>query len=1572
MSRSRVAPWCWLWLALFAYTGTARCLFGVVAHAFGPTYTIALYSLLCSAASFTFLMEFARTCWNASSRRAIPPSVHLLLVLVAAGFVFGGVNGTHIVLRTCIAVPAALLASVALWRLRAVTEGNTKPLGVSAVSMGIIGICIAFSSHGTLLIGGPGLSIAAAASPLRVALAVARGCSICILMASLWYEYVEQVHLTHQDVGPRPYIRHVVRVVTMMTVVFTLGYIATEGVERSVLRQNSGNLLRDAHAASASITEMDLFLLASPDPREIHIAVTHLADLLSRMCALDSRNASARVFVQIGGQPVQLFSSQDVPGRAQPHVLATITPEFTTALRRALHDGRSTVLRLGSDGRTFVAVTPVETETNHPSDVALTYEVNDTYFGNTIAAQRLWPILITVLVAATVLGVSGAQMRNDEGQLAVAAREARFRGYFELQGVGMAAVAPDGKCRDANPCLAEFLGYSRAQLTTMHICDLVEPGYADEAQRDFANAATHSNSHVSRQVQLLRSDGQIVDAEISASTVCNNEGKLDHVLLVVHDIGERLRREEALRQLSLAVEQSPSSILVTDVDGVILYVNPKFCALTGYTREECVGKTPGVIHSGRTPGEVYEKLWRTIRAGSEWRGILLNRKKSGELMWEDVSISPLTGNDGQITRFVAVKEDITERVAAQNALKESRQRLSLIIQQSPIGVIECDTSAQVRTWNAAAERIFGYTANEAMDRDFLPTLFRQEDRADRQATWDGVLAGAISTTQTVECRTKTGSDVVCRWHFAVIRNGSESPVGVVSLVEDVTESTLIDKALHESEERFRAMATASLDAIIMMDENRRISFWNPAAESIFGYTPEQAVGRDLHQLLVSPNLAQAASNKLDAEERSNWSRSKPITIETTGRRADGSGFPAEVQVSYVQVHGHWAALGTVRDITFRKKAEQEILQARDEAEAANRAKSDFLASMSHEIRTPMNGIMGMTELLLETELDPEQHDYARTIRSSGEALLSIINDILDFSKIEAGRMTIDDADLDLSNILEGAIELVAASRRDPAVEYVCDISPEILPVLHGDPGRIRQIVVNLLGNAAKFTEHGEIVLRAEVTDQTDTVQNVRITVSDTGIGIPAGKQALIFDSFTQVDPSATRRHGGTGLGLAICRRLANLMGGTIEVQSEPGVGSTFTVSLPLQRPAHSSHSPKCDVPELAGVGVLIVDDSPASRRAIQNLLTASGATSFEASSMTGALNLIGKVPPRNHRCVVLLDEGLPQADPSIVHEAAVAAGQDVPVIGLTVASGACRDGYAGIVNRPVRRECLLRALHAVFARNRQTDAETHTKAIEPSVSSIAGTRVLVAEDNAVNQKVAVRVLQRSGCIVETVDNGADAARIACTGNFDIVLMDCHMPDVDGYESTRRIRAHEALTGGHIPVIALTASAMSTDRDRCLDAGMDAFVSKPFRAVELDEVIRQYCTGSPAKPNTQPAEKVDQLGPFDEKQLNGSCLGDSGFAKEIVDEYAHTLSVRAPILRKAMEDGDVESACMCAHALKGASLTVGASALAELFRQMETHVRDADIVGATALLNQMRTEWERFHEAFTGFQAKHAA
>jgi two-component system sensor histidine kinase/response regulator len=777
-------------------------------------------------------------------------------------------------------------------------------------------------------------------------------------------------------------------------------------------------------------------------------------------------------------------------------------------------------------------------------------------------------------------------------------------------------------------------------------------------------------------------------------------------------------------------------------------------------------------------------------------------------------------------------------------------------------------------------------------------------------------------------------------------------------------------SLGKSESKNKLLATIveqSSEAIWTTDLGGVITTWNSGAATMFGYEPGEAIGRSLKLSDSTAIEEETRMRRLIAGEKFSYD----------ARATTRSGTPLDIQVAVAPLLDDGnrciGRIAVARDVTQHKRSEEALRLAREAAEAANHAKSSFLARMSHEIRTPMNGVLGMTELLLETGLSATQRKYAETVQRSGRNLLSIINDLLDFSKIEAGKLELERVDMDLRRIIEDIVELLAERAHGKGLELACSIPAGLATQLKGDPLRVGQILTNLLGNAIKFTEQGSVVVRVESVADTARDVTMRFEVADTGVGISLAAQSRIFEEFSQADGSTTRKHGGSGLGLAISKQLVEMMGGTIHVKSELGVGSTFWFTVTFEKqavPAQDSRGAKIGL--LTGVRALVVESSATHRGILHGQLNSWQMSIRVAETPKQALELLTEAAARSVPYdMAVIDLGLPGMEAlelarSIRARAEIA---NVRLVMMTRRHADVRSaqdaGFNACLVKPVRQTVLYESLVNVMA-GRPQEALAAQPAPRPAPEAAATVRgnILLVEDNVINQQVALGILQISGYNVTVVNNGREALEAHAEGGFDLILMDCHMPEMDGFEATRAIRLREHAAGSRrIPIIALTANAMARDREECLEAGMDDHLSKPFNMLALQELLARWMAQSgtgatqaaalAARATAKAAEVLDRA--ILDELARVRTNGKPELLTRVIKLYLSESPELIQKLKEAARAGDGARMVSSAHTLKSCSANVGAAVLSRYCAEAEALARKAETDEVRRCITKIETE-----------------
>jgi two-component system sensor histidine kinase/response regulator len=795
----------------------------------------------------------------------------------------------------------------------------------------------------------------------------------------------------------------------------------------------------------------------------------------------------------------------------------------------------------------------------------------------------------------------------------------------------------------------------------------------------------------------------------------------------------------------------------------------------------------------------------------------------------------------------------------------------------------------------------------------------------------------------------------------------------LELEQEVGDRQRAQEALRESEGRIRLILDSAAEAIYGIDCDGNCTFCNPATLRLLGFQKtEDLLGLNMHKVM---HHTHADGTRYAVEDCNIYLSLKTgdgvHSDEEVLWRADGTGFPAEYWAYPIRNEGDIVgAVVTFLDITERKRAEEALRKSKEAAEAGSRAKSEFLANMSHEIRTPMNGIIGMTDLALDTELTIEQREYLSLVKSSADSLLHVINDILDFSKVEAGKLELEETEFEIRSLFSETLKTLAVRADKKHLELSARVADEVPRIVVGDPTRLRQLIVNLAGNAIKFTERGNIVVDADLESGPGDGVHLHIRVSDTGIGIPPEKQQLIFDPFAQADGSTTRRFGGTGLGLTISRRIVEMMGGRMWVESEAGRGSVFHFTATFKHAAAPAFdSERFERQALQGLSILVVDDNTANRNILGEMLTNWRMNPTLAESGVTALHAIEEVQ-RERRVfpVMLLDSQMPGMDgfdlAERVHKNSALAGSVVMMLsanGRLVEAARCRElGVRVFVTKPVGQSELLDAILRVLGVRGAVDRLSETISHAEEKPKGRSLNILLAEDNPVNQKLAIRLLQKAGHRAVLATNGREvleALKQVSPPSFDAVLMDIQMPEMDGMEATAAIREQEKSSGKHLPIIAMTANAMTGDRERYLGGGMDGYISKPIHPLSLSAEIERCLAG-----NQRSTTMTENSSKPDEQVDRASLLERVEDDQELLAEMIHLFRDEVPQLldamRNSLQQGDLKSLERSAHSMKGAAGNLSANVAVDAASRLEQSAKNGDVESSKANLATLQSAIDR--------------
>jgi two-component system, sensor histidine kinase and response regulator len=1158
--------------------------------------------------------------------------------------------------------------------------------------------------------------------------------------------------------------------------------------------------------------------------------------------------------------------------------------------------------------------------------------------------------------------------------------EDRFAQAFNSCPDAMAITTfAEGRFVMVNDAWADFFKLSREEVRGRSFLELdiwVDP----EQRRQVFQTVRATGVVHGYEAKARRADGTTAAMLVSVKLV--RLGDEQFVLSVSKDITDRRQAEDQLRESQRhfreLAESLPQLVWTCRGDGSCDYLSRQWVEYTGIPEAEQFGSGwLNQVHPDDQAGLM--QAWRAaVASGSEFKAEFRIRRQDGVWHWFDTRALPVRDASGQIVRWFGSNTDIQETREMREALREREEQLRKHAEERfikafynnpvPMTILRIKDRKQLIV-NDSYLQLSGFTREELLGKETIGEDHGLEPEM-RQAFYQTLLAqGSVRNLEAkVQFKHRSVDSLVSA---ELITLDGESCV-LIS-VQDISARKQAEEALRKSEEVLRYLVENAADIIYRADARGHFTFVNPMVLKVMKYPAEEVIGRHFLEL-IHPDYREASKRFYGRQ----FSERIPSTyFEFMAVAKDGSEIWLGQNVQLILQGDYIIGFQAVaRDITERKRIEAELKFARDTALETARLKSEFLANMSHEIRTPMNGVIGMTGILLDTELSSIQRRYAETIRASADSLLRVINDILDFSKLEAAKPTFETLDFDLHQVVESTLEMFAEQAARKQLELGSLIYENVPQRLRGDPGRLRQVLTNLIGNALKFTEQGEVFVTVTNSRETEDGIVLHFAVRDTGCGIAPESQRFLFQPFVQADGSMARKYGGTGLGLAISAQIVELMGGEIGVESAPGQGSTFSFTVRLQKQSGAAPAPASLHKDLSGLRVLIVDDNATNRQILAHQITSWGMLAEQVDSGAQALERLRIAATRDqHFDLAVLDFRMPEMDGlqlarAINHDAQLSRtrlillsslSQQIPEETLQAA------GIAASLSKPVRQSQLFDCLVTLFGKEPPSKSPAEPPASPaPRQAAVHNRgRVLIVEDNAVNQLVTKLQVEDLGYPADVAANGLEALAAVARATYSIILMDCQMPEMDGFAATAAIRALPAPTR-HIPIIALTANAFPGEREQCLAAGMDDYLAKPVKPEALAAALERW-SQAPAAARVEPEAAFDgQADTLDRTQLlvfrQLQAAGRPDVLARAIGVFMSDASARLTELHQAITQKEASAIKRLAHAIKGSSGTIGAKRMSEICLQLELQARSGELSQVEALWQQLEEEFARVRVA----------
>lgn len=1175
-----------------------------------------------------------------------------------------------------------------------------------------------------------------------------------------------------------------------------------------------------------------------------------------------------------------------------------------------------------------------------------------------------------------------------KGRRGLAESEARMRGALEFAATGFALASLQGEILEANPHLCRMLGYSREELKGLTAIEITHP---DDTARSIANLSAIERGeidHYEFEKRYLRKDGTPIWVNVRLSLLSYSQHRPTELIIQVDDITERknteaelLHKQTRFKQALAAANAGAWETNLADLttwwaDEIyrILRVEPGSVD----ANQECW--TARVHPDDRN--QLAEHIQLAIKNACGYRLTYRLIRPDGSTVWLEDYVDVELNSEGEVIRLYGITQDVTERTLIELAVQHSESRLRAILNCAVDAIVTLDERGRIHSFNPAAEKMFGYAASEIIGESvslLIPSPHKELHPGYIQRYLQTGTPHVIGVPgREMMAQHKSGRLIPVELSVTEINNNGERVF--TGMLRDISAHKQAEAALIAARGELQGVINAASEiAIVATNPEGIITLFNTGAERMLGYNSSEVVG--IRTPLLFHDMDEIVSRSIEITQESGrlvtgfavfaQQAVRHEAKEWNYVRKDGSKLTVLLTATPIRAADGVITgfLGVAKDITALKITEAELYRAKNQAEQASKAKSEFLANMSHEIRTPLNAVLGMAYLLKNTPLNPSQEQYVKMISGAGRSLLMILNDILDFSKIEAGRMEIAPTEFNLDDILDGLAGIMSVNAAEKDLDLLIGIKPDVPRQLFGDGMRLQQILINLTGNAIKFTHQGHVSLEISLDSTAGQPTVIRFSVVDTGIGMSQNQLDKLFAPFTQADSSMTRQYGGTGLGLAICKRLVELMNGTLGVRSQMGQGSEFWVSLPLPQVEPSAGKQLLHL--LKAQRLLIIDDNAQVVSYLHQAAESLGWQSDEAIDMEEA----------NHKLeqdafdIVLLGWPSEHLDPLALLQNADHWPQ-TSLIAMTrlhqketLLQQPLADRLDSIVVQPVTSSNIYNAV--LEARQKKEGGrEKLLQQLLPVghlTTDLQDVSVLLVEDNEINQLVASRILQQVGANVEIVNNGQEAVeRMRQPQHYALILMDVQMPIMDGFTATRILRQELGIT---IPILAMTAGVMSSEQEECLRSGMNDIIAKPVDVNQMLQCISNHLQPEHATPHNLPQQQQDSNKPWDLNQLLQTIGDDEQLIARLLTQFQQETKHFSDELQKLLEQQDTTAAARLVHTLKGHAGTFGAQLLAQSAKRVELAIRDENATELTSLLSELFEQLNQLQQAITAWLAQ---